>query len=334
MSWRIRAVELTINQTPLVSVVLLNYNGCRYLGSILDRCILSVLGSDYSNIELLFVDNGSDDDSVRHIMGKFRSDTRLRVVSLDRNYGTAKGHNIGIESSKGELFLLLNNDTWVPGNAIGKMVQILQEDNKVAAVSCRIVSPNGALQHEGFKFGPLFPVLGITHGPFLGKKPELYRDMPEAKRFDLLPGTALMVKKDALHELGTLYDEDYYTYTEDLDLCYRLRRKGYELVCITDIDIIHYGGGTGQQFSAWRADLTARNKLLFIYKNFHPLKVAASLLVNLVDAIRLFAMGFVTNDANRLREAKSRLNAYSYVKKSPIPPMRHRNSSQYESRGD
>ena len=82
-----------ITDHPLISVVLLNYNGKKYLGNILDNCIISILNSDYSNLELLFVDNGSNDDSIRHVKKKFCIDSRVKIISLQKNYGTAKGKN-------------------------------------------------------------------------------------------------------------------------------------------------------------------------------------------------------------------------------------------------
>jgi GT2 family glycosyltransferase len=310
-----------VDDLPFVSVVTLNYNGKTYLGNLLDDCIASVLRSKYSNLELLFVDNGSKDQSTDYIVDKFGGDSRVRVIRLGKNYGTSRGHNAAIKQSKGDLILLLNNDTWVPENAIGRMVEVSQLDKKVAAVTCRIISPNGQTQTEGFKFGRFFRVFGyfLSSEPLADTRADVYWKVPGVKIVDWAAGAALMVKREAFDKVG-LQDEDYYTYNEDLDWCYRAKEKGFVVLCVTDAEIVHYGGITAGHYPGWKADLMARNKLLFILKHLSAPTVLIAFLINFFDAARLLALGFLKLDRFKLREAKSKIMAYTYVRRPPIVP--------------
>lgn len=82
-----------MQQTPLVSIVILNYNGMKFV----DRCLRSVLNTDYPNLEVIFVDNASTDGSLEHARKKFGRNPRLKFVVNNKNYGFAQGNNIGFE---------------------------------------------------------------------------------------------------------------------------------------------------------------------------------------------------------------------------------------------
>jgi len=309
-----------VNDLPLVSVIVLNYNGKKYLDGLLDNCIASVLESDYTNIELIFVDNGSNDGSPNYVREKFGSDSRLKIVCLEKNYGTAKGKNEGIKNSKGDIILLLNNDTFIPTKAIRRMVEVLQIDENVGIVGCKIVSPNGEIQTEGVKFRKFLSILEVLfQNRFLDKNPGLYKKMRGVKMVDWVWGTAVMIKKDVIDKIG-LHDENYYAYSEQIDFCYRAKKSGFEVLFLTDVRIVHYGGITSGHFPVWRTDLICRNKLLFILKHFPPITIYIAFYINFLDALRLLGLGFLKRDESQLQLAKSKLKAYSYIEKEAMSP--------------
>lgn len=309
-----------MNNLPLVSVIILNYNGKRYLDGLLDNCVASVLESDYTNLELLFVDNGSNDGSTDYIREKFGIDSRLRIMCLEKNYGTAKGKNEGIRNSKGDIIFLLNNDTLIPKNAIRRMVDVLQIDEKVGIAGCKIVSPNGEIQTEGVKFRKFLTIFEVLFETvFSDKTPSLYGNLKGVKRVDWVWGTAIMIEKDVIEKIG-LHDENYYAYSEEIDFCYRAKKRGFEVLSVMDVKIVHYGGVTSEHFPVWRTDLMWRNKLLFILKHFSPIAVFIAFFINFLDVLRLLAFGLLERDKYRLQLARSKLKAYSYIKKEALSP--------------
>jgi O-antigen biosynthesis protein len=97
------------SKSPLISVIILNYNGKKYL----QNCISSVLQTTYPNFEVILVDNASTDQSLKTVKEKFAEDPRLKIIENNRNLGFSGGNNIGYNFSKGEYIAFLNNDTTV-----------------------------------------------------------------------------------------------------------------------------------------------------------------------------------------------------------------------------
>ena len=87
-------------------LLIINFNGRKYLGEILDDCIRSILDNDYKKFEVLFIDNCSKDDSIDHIKNLFGYDKRVKIVRLNKNYGTTGAKNIGIKLSKGDFIYI------------------------------------------------------------------------------------------------------------------------------------------------------------------------------------------------------------------------------------
>ena len=100
----------------LISIIIVNYNGKKWL----QKCLDSLLCQTYNNFEIIFVDNGSSDDSVEFVNNNYK-DERIKIIKSDKNLGFAGGNNLGIDNSKGEYILLLNNDTWVEFDFLEKL---------------------------------------------------------------------------------------------------------------------------------------------------------------------------------------------------------------------
>ena len=143
--------------------------------------------------------------------------------------------------------------------------------------------------------------------------------MKRVKSVDWVWGTAIMMKKDAIEKIG-LHDENYYAYSEEIDFCYRAKKRGFEVLSVMDAMIIHYGEVTSGHFPIWRTDLIWRNKLLFILKHFPPITVYIAFFINFLDALRLLVLSFLKSDRYRLQLARSKLKAYSYIKEEALSP--------------
>jgi len=244
---------------PKVSVIVLNWNGKRFL----ENCLGSLLAQDYPNFEVLFVDNGSFDGSVAFVHNAFGTDVRLRIVALTENYGFSKGNNIGIRHANGDYVIVLNNDTEVKTNFVSELVKVAECDGQIGSVGCKILLLNGDLwfSQKFMNGGFIVPFFMQT----LVKK--RIAGLSNQFRVNLAnAGCAVLYRKSALSEVGC-YDEDFWSNWEDYDLGYRLNVAGYKSVCIPVPLVFHVGGGS-EGFSYERLVKVYRNILFTYVKNY------------------------------------------------------------------
>lgn len=213
---------------PLISVIILNYSG----RSFIENCIKTVLNSDYPLFETILVDNGSKDDSVELVKKKFGKDNHLRIIRNHDNFGVAKGFNIGLSSSKGDIIVFLNNDTEVEPNWLRELEKLFTSHEDVGAAQCLLlqISDRRSVQGTGVLLEPLtgWPVPRPTVRP---RSDELC---------DIIAGSAAFaIRRNVINEVGT-FDQDYFTNFEDVDLCLRIFMYGYRVVLASNSIVYHY----------------------------------------------------------------------------------------------
>jgi GT2 family glycosyltransferase len=238
-------------ESELVSVIILNHNGKRFLES----CLRSVLQSTYPNFEVILVDNGSSDDSVEFVTGKFGGIPRLKVVEISRNHGFAEGNNIGAKHAKGGFLVFLNNDTRTPSDWLSKLVSAVLADRRIGIAACRILSasdPEGLLIGNVDKFGT-----GVLV------------NMNEDRDCETIAsGPAFLITRDCWLRVGG-FDSKYFMYMEDIDLAWRVKLLGYKVVAVTSSSIYHHIGGTTKRTALERRRyFTYRNTLRTLLKNY------------------------------------------------------------------
>jgi GT2 family glycosyltransferase len=232
-------VNLLINsiQTtmcPLVSVVILNYNGKNFVS----QCLKSVLSNVYPNFEVLFVDNGSKDGSVALVEKLFGDDSRLEILKLGKNMGFALGNNIGIERCKGDYIMFLNNDTIVEQHYLAELVKVMEEQSDVAAVQSKLLKmDNPKLLDSAGDFVDYF---GLTYNRGKGENADQYDQMDEIFS---ARGAAMMVKSSVLKTVG-VFDPSFFMIYEDIDLCWRIRLKGYKILFSPKSIVYHFSEAT------------------------------------------------------------------------------------------
>jgi len=307
--------EKIIGDNPLVSVLVVNYNGKKYLGKILDDCISSVLTNDYKNFEIIFIDNGSSDSSVEHVKSLFGYDKRFKILALNKNYGTTGAKNRGIKYSNGEYIILLNTDIEFKRDTISKMIDVMEERRDIGIISCKLVSSNGNLQSEGESFSNVLSFIGSVY-PELSRKIQRLKIVKEGNKniVDWIPGAALMIRRNLIKKLN-FYDEDYFMYSEEVDLAYRVIKSGNKIVCLNDCEVIHYGKLTSKHYSSWQRDLEARNQLLFVIKNFSNRQLALKILYYVMGIFSHFLISFIKNDELEWKIGLSKIKAFSYMRK-------------------
>jgi N-acetylglucosaminyl-diphospho-decaprenol L-rhamnosyltransferase len=234
-----------------VSVIVVSYNSEPYL----DRSLGAVASSGH---ELVVVDNASTDGSVALVRSRFPG---ARLVELDRNVGFGAACNEGMRRAAGSYFLLLNPDAWPVGEGVATLVRFAKGRPRLGAAGPRLRSPDGRPQQSAYGY-PTALWLGspaVTSHP--RRRP---REVPRRPYF--LVGTALLLRRQAVEEVGG-FDERFFMFNEEIDLCWRLHHAGWQVELCPDATFEHVGGASsGTTWPAlYREQL--RGHLLFVAKH-------------------------------------------------------------------
>jgi GT2 family glycosyltransferase len=275
---------------PLVSVIILTWNAL----SLLQEYLPSVVASSYDNLEIILADNASSDGSADWVSQSF---PEVRIVRHQENYGFCRGNNLAIAKAHGDYVVLLNNDVEVDRDWLQPLVAQMMSDDTVAAVQPKILksgepllfeyagAAGGFIDRWGFPFarGRLFETIEKDEGQY-----DVAADIFWAT------GAAVMLRATVLKDVGLL-DEQFFMHMEEIDLCWRMKRRGYRIVCEPASAVYHLGGGSLPGSSSRKAYYNFRNNLLTLYKNLSPSDwrrvIIARILLDAVAAMRAVALG-------------------------------------------
>lgn len=246
-----------------VAVIILNWNGRK----LMEKFLPSVLKHTPSETaEIIVADNRSTDDSVAMLQARFPS---VRVIVLDRNYGFAEGYNRAIEQVDSKYTVLLNSDVEVTPHWLDAPLDAMERDARIAGVQPKILSERNrsSFEYAGAAGGWIdrygYP---FCRGRVLGIVEEDNGQYDTAADVFWASGACLFVRTDVYKQEGGL-DRRFFAHQEEIDLCWRLRARGYRLLCTPQSVVYHVGGGTLHVESPHKTFLNFRNNLLMIYKN-------------------------------------------------------------------
>lgn len=220
--------------SPLVSIIVLNYNGKGFL----ERCLSSVLQIDYPSerYEVILVDNGSTDGSVDFVEQKYPT---VKILALSANYGFTTGNNKGAKSAKGDIFVFLNNDTFVDRNWLKQLIWVMTtEQVDICGSQIVFMRQPTAVQYAG---GYLHLIGGAIFVPFHKGEP--------SKRYYLVGsvcGASFAIRRSVFEDLGG-FDDDFFLYADEGDLCLRALIYGYQIAYSPYSIVYHYAGGSGSE---------------------------------------------------------------------------------------
>lgn len=226
-----------------LSIILVNYNGSQFL----DSCLDSIKQfSNYSKHEVIIIDNLSTDNSLEIIKAKFRS---CNMVCSQNNLGFGKANNLAVKHSHGEHLLFLNTDTILTEHTPQILSDYLTQHQDVGAVSPRITFRDGSYQLSGGKLPSLVTELidKIRYG--LDRKWHhifgiLYnKQYSTTQEMGWLTGACLMMRRDVFEQIGG-FDESFFMYFEDKDICKRVHEAGWKVVYYPHTSLIHLLGGS------------------------------------------------------------------------------------------
>jgi len=240
----------------LVSCVIVNFNG----GETLEFCLASLFNQPYSKLEVTVVDNGSSDNSLNLVRDRF---PKIKIIANRRNLGFARACNQGVEESLGDYIFFLNSDATVKNNTISALISLFEKDQKVFACQPKILkAKTNLVESEGF----YFTWFGFFYYPKRFEPTEA--DLEEEPK-EIFGGTgaALMVDKKKFLELGG-FDSDFFLYSEDADLAWRARSRGYKIFYQPTSLAYHQGGIAAETLdSSLIIFHSFKNRILVLLKN-------------------------------------------------------------------
>ena len=257
------------------AVVVLNWNGINWL-----KKFLPILIEKSKDVNIYIADNASTDNSVEYVNNNFPN---VKVLKNFSNEGYAKGYNDALETLKEEFFVLINSDIEVTDNWIKPIINLMEANSDIAACQPKILS-----FHDRNKFeyagacGGFIDTLGY---PFcrgrifsdLEDDNNQYNDITEVF---WASGACLFVRAKYFKEVNG-FDNDFFAHQEEIDLCWRLKNKGYKIMVNPNSAVFHVGAGTLNTSSPLKTYLNFRNNLFMLYKNLSVLKLIITILFRL-----------------------------------------------------
>ena len=216
--------------------------------------------------EIIVADNGSTDNSLEVLAKEFPS---VKTIVLDTNYGFAEGYNKAIEQVDSEYVVLLNSDVEVTEGWLSPLLDYMTAHPEVAAVQPKIRAwrERDRFEHAGAAGGYL-SWLGYPYcrGRRFGRVEQDHGQYDTIAEIDWTTGACMCVRTSVYKECGGL-DAAFFAHQEEIDLCWRMRNKGWKLACIPQSVVYHLGGGSLSYDNPRKTFLNFRNNLLMIYKN-------------------------------------------------------------------
>ena len=274
-----------------LSIIIVNYNVKEFLQNLLHSLQKSVSSITH---EIIVVDNASDDGSAEFIREKF---PQINLIVSQTNLGFSKANNIALKVSKGKFIFLINPDTIVSEDTITKMIEFLNEHPDAGLAGCKILNPDGSLQlacRRSFP-GPWTSFCKVTGLSALFPKSRLfarynltYLDENSTYEVDAISGSFMMMKREVYEKIGG-FDEQFFMYGEDLDLCYRIQKNGYKVYYFPGTQIIHYKGESTKRSGLDETKYFYDAMNLFVKKHFSSFYLVEIILHSAIGFRKFFA---------------------------------------------
>jgi N-acetylglucosaminyl-diphospho-decaprenol L-rhamnosyltransferase len=280
-----------------LSIIVVNWNSAEFVRQCVNSIRKNLSGLTY---EIIVVDNASFDGCDRVLR---EHDQEVIFLQAEKNLGFARANNLASATSRGNTLLFLNPDTEIIGDAVFRLHEILHQLPKAGAVGAKLLNSDRTLQASCIQSFPTI-VNQVLDSEWLRKRcpkselwgmSPLYQMPAVPDEIQGISGAYLMIRREVFERIGR-FSEDYFMYTEDLDLCYKVIKSGWKNYYVPDAVIVHFGGGSSKQAASNFSSVMMRESIWrFLRKtrgDFYGLGYRSSMLLAAVGRLGLLAILF------------------------------------------
>jgi len=252
-----------MNNNLDLSLIFINY----YSKESLKNVLFSIKNYYDENLEIIIFNNSPEEklEDLKEIY------LNIKIINSEKNLGFTKGCNIAVNNSNKKYILILNPDILFINEFISYGIKFLEENKDFGAVGFKILNPDGTIQKESLRNfpTPLNTLLKFLNLDSLLKIRYSYfdRELDKSKEANILSGACMLIRKEAFLNING-FDESFFLYGDDIDLCIRLKNKGWKLYYLPIESVIHYKGGSLYKYSFKRIFYSHRAMFLFSKKYY------------------------------------------------------------------
>jgi len=284
-----------------LSIIIVSWN----TAELTEKCLESVFSNPPNrDYEVWVVDNASNDNSVERIRKRFPN---VLIIENPQNIGFGRANNLAMDRASGKYIGLLNSDTVVYPGTFTNLIDFMNDHPRAGACGSHYKNPDGSLQTSCYPFPTLFREIWrllhldkiLTYGVYQMSG----WDLEEPREVDVLQGASLLLRKEALEKVG-LFDPAYFMYTEEVDLCFRLKKAGWSLFWVPTSIIKHFGGQSTRQAASDMFIRLYQSKLIFFrkqYGNFSAWGYKAILLITTIIRLVISPLAWLLAPKERKR---------------------------------
>lgn len=272
-----------------IATIILNYNGKGFL----EKFLPSVIKYN-DGYPVYVVDNNSNDQSVDFLKTIYPAS--IRCIELEKNYGFCGGYNKAAEQIEAEYYVFMNSDIEVTEGWLKPLLSLMEKDKNIAACQPKLLDYNkkdyfeyagaggGFIDFLGYPFcrGRIFQSIEIDYGQYDDTIPVFWAS-----------GASMMIRSQIFRDLGG-FDKDFFAHMEEIDLCWRIKSAGLDVVYNGESIVYHVGGGTLNQSNPYKTYLNFRNSLITLIKNDDLTmilwKVPVRLLLDMIASLKFLLM--------------------------------------------
>lgn len=287
-----------------ISIIIINYNSTELLINCLDSIEKFTIGINY---EVIVVDNNSVIGNIETLL---KNRDRITLIKNDVNRGFGAANNQGVKIAKGKYILLLNNDTILFEHSIKKVFDFAEtlEGNEI--VGCKLLNEDKTIQKSVYDFptllnlftANLFLYLLFPRSKYFNKYQLMNRGLNKTTEVDVVTGAFIFISRKKFEELDG-FDERFFFYMEDTDLCYRHKKDGGKVIYFPDTSIIHLKGKSAKGESWFKNKHQSISTIKFFQKHFSGMKFLLAILFHytgLIIRIPLFILGGISTFNTKL----------------------------------
>lgn len=293
----------------MLSIIIPNFNTKK----LLQNCLQSIFGQTKQiKFEVMVVDNASTDGSVKEVKNlKLKIKNRnaeLKVIINSHNLGYARANNQGIKQAKGEYILFLNSDTVVLGQAIEKALDFLKQRQDIDILGCQLLNKDKSIQPSAGFFPHLLRVFNwmffIDELPFLKKIMKPYQQSQlsfyqKDQQPDWVTGAFMLIKRRVFDQVKG-FDEKFFMYNEEVDFCFRAKKKGFKIWFYSGAQIIHLKGKSSAEGTRVAILGEYQGIKKFYQKNYPQWQLPILRLCLKIGALlRIFIFGILKKDLDK-----------------------------------